>query len=187
MARVARSRRILITWLPFAVGITLIAGAAYFFVPHFAAATSSGPLSRMAERIAADLDAGKQPQDTLPSGESPEISEATSPYVVVVDTKGGMLASSAKFNGQPLVIPPGMFTFVSDTGWDGAEWLPAPGVRQELSIRRFQSGYVVVGQRVAGVDESDPGVRRLVIALWIAGLAAALGLAVLRPVKLKMA
>lgn len=187
MARPSRTKTALITWLPFAVGITLIAGAAYFFAPHYAGATSSGPLSRLAVRVASELDGGKQVVDVLSSTVPQDITSATDPYVVVLDQKGNVIASSAKFQGKPLVIPPGMFTFVSDQGWDGAEWQPAPGVRQDLSIRKYQSGYVVVGRKAASANDSDPGVRRLVVALWGAGLVAAFGLALLRPVKLRMA
>ncbi len=187
MARTSRTRNVLTRWFPFALGITLIAGAAYFFVPRFAGASSTATLSSRAQQIASELDAGKQAQDFLSGEEIVDINQAGSSYVLITDQTGKTIASSATFNGQVLSMPAGMFTFVSEQGWDGAEWQPAPGVRQELSLRKFQSGYVVVGRKAASADDADPGLRRMVIALWGAGLAAALGLVAFKPVRLRTA
>lgn len=187
MPRVSRTRRFLVAWLPFAVGITLIAGAAYFFVPRFAGAASSVPLSRAAERIAGELDTGRPLHEIIPTGPMVEVTQASAQYVVVLDSQGKTIASSATLNGKPLTVPTGMFTFVSDEGWDGAQWQVAPGARQEISIRKFQSGYVLVGRKIGSSTDSDPGVQRLVVALWGAGLVAALGLVAFKPVRLRTA
>lgn len=166
-------------WLPFAIGITLLAGAAYFFVPRFAAANSTGPLARLAEQAVEKLEAGRPIPQVVP-GQVNDIVRTPTPYLMVFDPQGNVLASSGSFRGQQPQVPSGLFTFLQGDGWDGAEWQPAPGIRQELAIRRYADGFVLAGRPVTSAQDGDPAVRRLIVALWVAALVSTLALVALR-------
>src|SRR5262249_27762688 len=93
------------------------------------------------------LNAGADPASVLPAKQveigSPEL------YVMVLDTNGSVLATSAHLNGQTVTPPAGVFDYVRAHGDDRVTWQPAPGVRSAIVVEAFNGGFVVAGRTLS--------------------------------------
>ena len=63
------------------------------------------PQVEMAREAAGNLNAGAKPQ-TLVNGTPIDIASSTAAYLIVVDSNGAMLASSAQLEGREVIPPP---------------------------------------------------------------------------------
>ncbi len=146
------------------VAVTLaLAGIVYQFALRQPA---NHPQLDVAGAAVARLNAGADPASVLPEKQveigSPEL------YVMVLDTNGSVLATSAHLNGQTVKPPAGVFDYVRAHGDDRITWQPAPGVRSAIVVEAFRGGFVVAGRTLSDGENLEGSLVRLSIAGWIA-------------------
>lgn len=134
------------------------------------------PQAEMAQSAVARLNSGASPAAVVPGGHV-DIAQSTNPYLIVLDGKRSVLASSASLDGQVVLPPAGVFDYVTAHGEDRVTWTPADGVRSWIVVDSFRGGYVVAGRSPA-----DGEAAGYLFVFW-AGVAA-LGLAAIGAVGL---
>ena len=127
-AWVAILTRAIAIWLPIAVATTGLAVIIYGAVQQNLRLTSDDPPVELAQRTAARLDAGAPPATVLPA-ERVDLAGSLDPFVLVFDTTGNVLASSATLHSQVPNYPIGVFDAVRARGEDHVTWQPENGVR----------------------------------------------------------
>lgn len=143
--------RILKLWVPIAFAATALAGTTYLTVQQNYRLTANDPQIQMAEDISASsLDtAVKQ----ISASTKIDISASLSPFVVIFDNNGNVLASDATLNGQTPSLPSGVLDYVKSHGEDRVTWQPQNGVRIAAVINPSKTaGFVLVGRNLREVE-----------------------------------
>src|SRR5690349_6702809 len=108
----------------------------------------------MARDVAGKLNAGADPQSVV-SGAPIDIASSADSYLIVVDSNGAVLASSAQLDGRAVIPPSGVFAYVHDHGEDVISWQPAAGVRSAIVVDSYRGGYVVAGRSLTGTEQAE--------------------------------
>jgi hypothetical protein len=156
-------------WILMAVIITGLSGLIYVAVQQDIRYAADDPQIQMAEDTAAKLADDQQVQNVVPS-EKIDIAKSLAPYIIVFDTTGKPIASSALLNGQIPTIPPGVFDYVRQHGEDRITWQPQPGVRSAIVVTQFQgpnSGFVLAGRSLREVEIREDDILKIVLSGWI--------------------
>ena len=169
-------KRIVIYWLLIAMIVTGFSVLIYAVVQQDMRQGADDPQIQMAEDIAAQLTNGQQAQAVVPA-EKVDIAKSLALYVIVFDSSGKSLASSAQLNGQSPTIPAGVFDSVRQNGEDKITWQPQPGVRSAIVVTQFKgagSGFVLVGRSLREVEKRENTTMLVVLLGWIGMLFATL-------------
>src|SRR5437879_10362155 len=97
--------------------VTGFSGLIYTAVQQDIRQSADDPQIQMAEDTAAKLANGQQLQNVV-SSEKVDIARSLAPYIIVFDTTGKPIASSAILDGQTPTIPPGVFDYVRQNDED---------------------------------------------------------------------
>jgi hypothetical protein len=165
-------RRALPLWILLSGIAAVVAFAAFIVVQQQLRGAANHPQVEMARQAAGKLNAGANPQSVV--NRAPiDIASSSDTYLIVVDSNGALLASSAQLEGRTVIPPTGVFAYVRDHGEDMISWQPAAGVRSAIVVDSFHGGYVVAGRSLNGTEQAENALGR-----WaIFGLAAAVLLA----------
>jgi len=128
-----------------AVAVLGLAGAAGI-AQQAVAQPANHPQVEMAQAAVSRLNAGESAQAVVP-GTAVDLGESADPYLIVLDGRGSVLASSATLNGEVVLPPPGVFDYVAAHGEDRVTWTPAPSVRSWIVVEAFRGGYVVADRK----------------------------------------
>ena len=90
---------IIFYWLPFGIIATILCGLVYVALQQEIRQTANDPQIGMAQDIAIALSNGATPQ-SLTSGMKIEMSKSLSPFVIVYDSSGKVLAASGMLKGE---------------------------------------------------------------------------------------
>jgi hypothetical protein len=157
-------------WLIIAVIVTGLSWLIYAVVQQDIRQSANDPQIQIAEDSATMLANGRSIQEVVP-GEKVDIAKSLAPYVIVFDSSGKPVASSAQLNGQIPTIPMGVFDAVSKNGEDRITWQPQPGVRSAVVVTQFKgssSGFVLAGRSLREVEKREGAMMQIVFAGWIA-------------------
>ncbi len=175
-------RIVLKTWLPIAIGITILAGLIYLSVQQAYRMGANDPQIQIAEDGASALAAAEDPRQALqsivPSGEV-DIAQSLAPYVIVFDANGKALASNAVLRGEIPSLPEGVFDYTRQHGEDRISYQPEPGVRSAaviVSVNGGRDGYVLAGRSLREVEKRVDQLIPITALFWAAAMAASLGL-----------
>jgi hypothetical protein len=171
-------RRALPLWILLGGLVTMAALAAFIVVQQQLRSSANHPQVEMARAAAGKLNAGATPQ-SVATGAPVDIASSPDTYLIVVDSKGGLLASTAQLEGKPAIPPWGVFAYVRDHGEDKISWQPAVGVRSAIVVDSFQGGYVVAGRSLTGTEQAESALGNWAILGWAAALLLAGGLSLL--------
>jgi hypothetical protein len=167
-----RLRNILRQWIPLAALAMALCGLIYVASQQMLRQSANDPQIQLAQDAAAALARG-EPASGLVPGTGTEISQSLAPFVVIFDTSGQVLASSARLHGQIPALPAGLLDSVKALGEDRVTWQPEAGVRMAAVIVRAPSGYVLAGRSLREVEAREDQMGLLsglgLIATW-AGL-----------------
>lgn len=155
-------------WLPIAILATGLAWLPYVVGQQVLRQSANDPQIQMAQDIAAKLENGQQIQQVMPS-EKVDIAKSLAPYIIIFDTNGKPVASSALLNGQTPTIPAGVFADVRQTGEDRITWQPQPDVRSAIVVTQFRGptpGFVLVGRSLREVEQRESGIMLLFLLAW---------------------
>jgi hypothetical protein len=152
--------------------------ATFFVVQQQLRSAADHPQVEMAREAAGKLDAGANPKSVV-TGAQVDIAGSPDTYLIVVDSNGALLASSAQLDGRAVIPPSGVFAYVRDHGEDKISWQPAAGVRSAIVVDSFHGGYVVAGRSLSGTEQAENALGFWAIAAWAAAVLIAGGLSLL--------
>lgn len=161
-------------WLPLALLMTLVSLMIYGAVQQDLRQSANDPQIQMAEDAARALASGKSPA-TLVEVETVDIATSLAPYLIIFDSAGQPVASSAQLNGQTPALPNGVFDFVRQQGEDRVTWQPQSDVRSATIIvpyRGSNEGFVLAGRSLREVEKREDQLTNNLALGWIVSLTA---------------
>ncbi len=156
-------------WLFTVIVVTGLCGLLYIVAQQGLRHGADDPQIQMAEDIAEKLRTGQQLQSVLPTNKV-DIANSLAPYIILFDTNGKPLASSAQLNGQVPTIPSGVFEYVRQNGEDRFTWQPQVGVRSAVVVTKFtgvNSGFVLAGRSLREVEKREDNSMMLILFSWV--------------------
>jgi hypothetical protein len=171
-------RRALPLWILLSGLATVLVFAAYIVVQQQLRSAANHPQAEMAWEAAGELNAGADPQ-SLVNVTPVDIASSSDSYLIVVDSNGALLASSAQLGGTAVIPPSGVFAYVRDHGEDMISWQPAAGVRSAIVVDSFHGGYVVAGRSLTGTEQAESALGLWAVFGWAAAVLLAGGLSLM--------
>ena len=171
-------RRALPLWVLLSSLATVAALVSFVVVQQQIRSAANHPQVEMAREAAGKLSAGADPKSVV-NGAPVDIASSSDTYLIVVDSNGALLASSAELNGHAVIPPSGVFTYVRDHGEDMISWQPAPGVRSAIVVDSFRGGYVVAGRSLTSTEQAESALGLWAASGWAAAVLLAGGLALI--------
>ena len=168
-------RRALPLWILLSGLVTVAAFVAFIVVQQQLRSAANHPQVEMAREAASKLNAGANPRSVVNVGPV-DIASSSDTYLLVVDSNGALLASSAQLDGRAVIPPSGVFAYVRDHGEDIISWQPAAGVRSAIVVDSFGGGYVVAGRSLSGTEQAESALGLWAIVGWAAAVLLAGGL-----------
>jgi hypothetical protein len=162
-------RRALPLWILLSGLATALVFASVIVVQQQLRSAANHPQAEMAREAAAKLDAGADPR-SLVNIATVDIANSSEAYLIVVDSNGTLLASSAQLRGSSVIPPSGVFAYVRDHGEDTISWQPAAGVRSAIVVDSFHGGYVVAGRSLTGTEQAESTLGPWSILGWAAAV-----------------
>lgn len=168
-------RRALPVWILLSGLVTVAAFVAFVVAQQQLRGAANHPQVEMAREAAGRLDAGANPQSVV-NGAPVDIATSSDTYLIVVDSNGALLASSAELQGTAVIPPSGVFAYVRNHGEDKISWQPAAGVRSAIVVDSFHGGYVVAGRSLTSTEQAESALGFWAILGWAASVLLAGGL-----------
>ena len=162
-------RRLLLAWIPIAAAVVALTATEYVTAQQLLRMGANDPQIQLARDAASSMAEGEDPLALFPPGQV-DVASSLAPFVLVYDTAGGVLATTAVLHGQIPDLPAGVREFASDHGEDRVTWQPEPGVRIAAVIVPFDGGTVLIGRSLREVEERIDTLGQLTLT----GLASAL-------------
>ena len=169
----SRVLRVLGIWFPLAVTVTALCGLIYLTAQQVLRMGANDPQIQMAEDAASSLDSGEVLKAVVPQ-EQVELSRSLASFVVIYDRSGKPVAGSGMLDGQLPDYPLGALEAAKNSGENRVTWQPQPGVRIASVVVPYQDGAVMAGRNMREVESNIDQVGTLVVAGWLASLAATL-------------
>jgi hypothetical protein len=164
--------RAFLYWLPLAFSFTLLAGLVYVTVQQNFRQDANDPQIQMAEDAAMQSQDGAQAQTVVGTGKV-DMARSLTPFLIVYDATGQLLASSAQLNGAVPALPPGVLDSARASGEDRLTWQPQEGVRVAAVVTPFggsRPGFVLAGRSLREVEERESRLTQLVGIALIVGI-----------------
>jgi hypothetical protein len=174
-------------WFGYAALVSLLCGIIYIVTQQNFRLTGNDPQYQMVEDAANAINKGADPKTLVGPTPAIEISESLSPFLVIYDAGGNVVAGSATLNGKPLKIPQGVIDYIQKNGNDAASWQPGPGVRQAMvgSATAGKNYIVVAGRSLRKIEERIGILGEQVLFGWAMSLLAMLVVVVLQDMMTK--
>jgi hypothetical protein len=175
-------KRILGYWLPLAVVATGLCFFTYVAVQQNYRMNANDPQIEMAQNAVVDLENGISAKSILPTRHV-DIASSLSPFMIIYDKSGMVIATTAKLNGITPTVPEGVLTSTLSNGENRVTWQPEPGVRVAAVVDHFQAssseGYVLVGRSLSEVEARINNLTLMLTLTWACALIASLILIIL--------
>lgn len=142
-------RRVLAIFLPVAVLATLCCGLVYAAVQQDLRMGANDPQLQLAEDAARALDGGAQP-GTLVGSSKVDVAASLSPFVVIFDASGTVLATDGVLDGHDPVPPLGVLDAARTDPPNRVTWEPRTGVRVATVTVPWRGGTVMSGRSAPG-------------------------------------
>jgi hypothetical protein len=165
-------------WILLSGLATVVAFVAFIVIQQQLRGAANHPQVEMAREAAGKLNAGANPHSVV-NGAPVDIASSPDTYLIVVDSNGALLASSAQLEGGAVSPPSGVFAYVRDHGEDMISWQPAAGVRSAIVVDSFHGGYVVAGRSLTGTEQAENALGLWAISVWAAAVLVAGGLSLM--------
>lgn len=165
----------LVWFLAALVTITIIYGTIYGVAQQVLRQSANDPQIQLAEDASTQLNAGASP--TILNSIKVDLAHSLSPFVIVYDKSGKVVASSASLNGQTPALPSGVLSSTKANQHHMLTWQPAPHVRVAAVVMTYDNGYVLAGRLLREVEKRETNMLYLVIAGWVMTMGGLLALA----------
>ncbi len=157
-------------WLPLGIAISMLCGVAYVFSQQVYRMSANDPQIQMAEDAARAIADGARPlTETGPTHVDPSASLA--PFLIVTDSSGRVVASSALLGATAPTPPAGVLQAAKVSGEDRVTWQPRADARIAavvVPISGGARGYVLAGRSLRAVEEREDALLELMWAGWAA-------------------
>jgi hypothetical protein len=134
--------------------------------------SGNDPQIQMAQDQAKSFEGG-QKIETVNSLAKIDLSLSLAPFLIVYNSQGNPVASSAILNGRIPVPPAGVFEAANNQGEDRITWQPSGNVRIAAVVVPFHgqnSGYVLAGRSLREVEKREDMLVKQVAAGFISTL-----------------
>ena len=171
-----RTKLVLKHWLPIAAVTTVICLLVYATVQQTLRNAADDPQIQLAEDAADALAHGAPVASVVPPVPI-DIARSLAPFMIVLDDKGGVVATSGLLHGQGPAVPPGVLEFAKAHGEHRVTWQPERGVRIASVVLAFGGatpGFVVSGRSLREAEKRTAQLVTFVIAAWLGALAISL-------------
>lgn len=160
---------ILKTWLPLAIGLTLVCGIVYVVVQQVYRQSANDPQIQIAEDAALALGNGQPPESFLGGGKV-DMALSLAPYLIIFDETGKPLVSGVELDNQVPIPPAGVFDFTKRNKQDWITWQPRSGIRHAAIIVYFngkQTGFVLAGRSMREVENRIDNLGLGILLGWL--------------------
>lgn len=164
-------RRALAFFLPVAVLATLVCGFVYTAVQQDLRMGANDPQLQLAEDAAHALDAGA-PALTLVGSSKVDVAVSLSPFIVIFDPAGQVLATDGVLDGHDPVPPKGVLGAARADPPNAVTWEPRAGVRIASVTVPWHGGTVLAGRSLREVERQVDNILLAAAAGWLVMLAA---------------
>ncbi len=162
----------LITWLPLAIGGSVIMLVAYVTLQQNYRQSANDPQIMLAEDAARALSAG-YPLNALFDGSARiDMSKSLATFAMVFDGTGRLLGSSASNGSSSPVLPPsGIFDYVRANGQDRVSWQTPSGLRYAAVVMPWKagtstSGFVLVARSLRETEVREDQLGWMFLLGW---------------------
>lgn len=160
-------------FIPLVITVTLICGLIYFIGQQNLRMSANDPQIQMSEDLAASLSNNKK--ISLVSIGKVDISKSLAPYVIVFNSEGGPIESTAILDGKIPVLPKGVFEYAKNNMEDRFTWQPKSGVRSAAVLTYYKgensSGFILSGRSLREIEKREDQLLQQVFLAWILILA----------------
>ena len=161
-----RFRNILKAWLPFAVTISAFCLLVYAAVQQAYRQSADDPQIQMANDAVTALSNGHSADVLLPVTKV-SVADSLAPFLIIYDSSGKELASSAMLDGQTPALPDGVLDSTKQLGENRISWQPRDGVRIATVIVSYNGGFVLAGRNMREVEQREAQVSTFAGMTWI--------------------
>lgn len=162
-------RYLLKFWLPLAIASGIILFAIYAAVQQNYRMSLNDPQIQMAEDGAALLGSGLAPRAIFGNTHT-DMSLSLSPFIIVYDDAGKVVASSGYIGTLVPVLPGGVFDYARANRDDRITWQPASSTRIAAVVKHFSGtspGFIAVGRNMREIENREGQLLLMIGAAWI--------------------
>jgi hypothetical protein len=161
-----RFKNVLKAWLPFAVTISAFCFLVYAAVQQSYRQSADDPQVQMANDAADALAEGHSAEALVPAIKV-SMEKSLAPFLIIYDSNGHELASSALLDGQTPALPNGVLDSTKQLGENRISWQPRAGVRIATVIVSYKDGFVLAGRNMREVEQREAQVSMFASMTWI--------------------
>jgi len=179
----------LVFWLLSCFLISLFCGLVYASAQQVLRQSANDPQIQIAEDAALKLNDGAKPAGLIPEGRV-NVNASLSPFVMIFDASGKLLASNADIKNAATTPPQGVFRFDADYrtkdlvelkkklgGENSATekiftWQPADDVRLASVLVKYNDGFVLSGRSLRLTEDRTHQMFEMAFLAWIVGIGA---------------
>jgi hypothetical protein len=140
-------------WLTAAVLLVLTFGTIYGAVQQAQRTAANDPQIQIAQDTAAAINAGKDP--TMLGPDKVDMARSLSPFVIVYDTNGKVVAGSGYLNGLVPAMPIGVLKASNGQPYHAVTWQPQADVRIASVSVKANNYYVTSGRSLTEVERNE--------------------------------
>lgn len=145
-------------------------GLVYVSTQQVLRLSANDPQIQIAQDVVNSLNGGADPRQLSPN--QLDIKTSFSPFVIIYDKNGKVVASSGQLNKKTLVPPKGVFESAKKYGENKFSWAPAKDVRQAAVIVKYDKGFVLVARSLKETEKRTAVILRFAAIAWLLGIGA---------------
>lgn len=152
---------------------SMFALAMYATVQQALRSSANDPQLQIAGDAVIQLEDGTDAATVVGSYQA-DMSRSLSPFLIVYDSNGQPIASSARLNGHTPTPPAGVFRYAFERRQNVLTWQPQVGVRIAAVIQPFAGphpGFVLAGRSLRVVEDREATTVKMVGLAWLGMMA----------------
>ena len=166
-----RMIKILLNWLPLFIVTTLLSLTLLVAVQQNYRLSANDPQIQFSLEVKELLAEGVPPEALL--GENRiDFAQSLSPFVIIYDQAGSVVASTGYVDGQVPSMPQGVFAKTVKVGKTAFTWQPMKGVRTAVVVAKYETngttGFVLVGRSLSEIEARIMRLGLIVGLGWLA-------------------
>lgn len=161
-------RRLMSVFAPPAIAVAALSGLAYLVGQQIDRHEANDPQIALAHDAADRLAAGEAPASVV-AGHVVDIAHSPSPFLVVIDSVGRVLASSGTLDGEAPRLPNGALDVARTRGENRVSWQPRPSVRVatiQVAVPGKDAWVVVAGRSLEETEDRIAALGDIVLAAF---------------------
>ena len=164
--------RILRSWLPLAVVVTVLVALVYVVAQQNYRNGADDPQSQLAAQAAAWIALHGEDPTSIVGTRSVDIATSPAPFVIVYGADRRPVAGDGLLGGSLPTPPQGLFLAASANGQDRVTWQPRPGVRIAAVVVPIAGGrgWVLSGRSLAEAERRIDQLRAIAVSAWAIAL-----------------